>query len=227
MESEASTSDGAETPQRREAIVRLVAILTVLGCVFIPSEWRRVGREWNAAAVALIGLVTILLLREGNTDGLGLRIRPLQGWGAWYHLAIRAGIDIAAVITLFVSLSVSLNWPLTILRVPPSYALQQLLLLCLFAPVVEELVYRSLLSLALRPTVGDTGTIVASGFVFAAIHHLSGNPSPENQIAGFLFAWAYLRSETILVPIAMHAAGNALAALSHVANWHLFPPPVP
>jgi membrane protease YdiL (CAAX protease family) len=95
--------------------------------------------------------------------------------------------------------------------------------MCVFAPVVEGLLFRSLLIFAVRPTLGDYGAIIASGLLFAAIHVIGGNPSPENQIAGFVFAWAYLRSGTILVPLSWHAAGNVLAFGAQVANWHFMP----
>ena len=39
--------------------------------------------------------------------------------------------------------------------------------------------------------------------------------------------WAFLKSETILVPLAMHAAGNGVAVTVQVVNWHLFPEPPP
>lgn len=224
MDSADSTSgdDSASCP--RERAVRLVAALTVVGCALIPLAWRQLGSEWNAAAVTLVGLVAILLLREGNVEGLGFQSRPRQGWTTWCRVTLWAGLGIGVAVGAFVGLSLVMDWPLSIPRVPPYAVFQHLLFLCLLAPVVEELLYRSLLTLAVRPTVGETGTILTSGLVFAAVHHLAGNASPENQIAGFLFAWAYLRSNTVLVPIAMHAAGNAVAALSHFANWYLFPP---
>jgi membrane protease YdiL (CAAX protease family) len=52
---------------------------------------------------------------------------------------------------------------------------------------------------------------------------LGGIASPENQIAGFLLAWAFLKIGTILVPLAMHSAGNLIALASHVAAWYWFP----
>ena len=77
-----------------------------------------------------------------------------------------------------------------------------------------------MLTIAVLQTLGERMTILLSGFVFAVVHILWGNPGPDNQIAGFLLQWAYLRSGTILVPIALHAAGNAVAASLHVASWY-------
>jgi membrane protease YdiL (CAAX protease family) len=91
------------------------------------------------------------------------------------------------------------------------------LFVCIYAPLVEEVIYRSLLAAAIEPTFGSTGTIIAGGVIFAAAHVVNGNPGPDNQIAGFLLMWAFLRSGTILVPLAMHAAGNMVAVMVHVA----------
>ncbi len=40
---------------------------------------------------------------------------------------------------------------------------------------------------------------------------------PDNLVAGFFVAWAYLRSETIVIPIALHALGNLVV----VAGDHI------
>jgi membrane protease YdiL (CAAX protease family) len=85
--------------------------------------------------------------------------------------------------------------------------------------LLEEVVYRALLTAAVFPLAGQRGTIVVSGIVFASIHLIGGNPGPDNQIAGFLLEWAFLRSGTILVPVALHAAGNLIALGLHVAAW--------
>lgn len=39
--------------------------------------------------------------------------------------------------------------------------------------------------------------------------------------------WAFLRSGTILVPLAMHSAGNLMALLAQVANWYWLPDRIP
>lgn len=66
--------------------------------------------------------------------------------------------------------------------------------------VVLDIVYRVHLIVAVLPTIGRRGSIIASGVIFALIHVLRGNPSPENQIAGFMLAWAYSFVPTIPPP---------------------------
>ena len=61
--------------------------------------------------------------------------------------------------------------------------------------------------------------IAASGVIFAALHFVYGNPSPENAVGGLFLAWAYLKSETIVVPVLLHALGNSLVLAVQVAAW--------
>jgi len=91
---------------------------------------------------------------------------------------------------------------------------------CVDAPFYEELIFRSLLFVAVLPTIGGRCAVILSGVLFAAIHVLRGNPGPDNQIAGFMLAWAFLKSRTILVPIAMHSAGNFFAVGFHAACFY-------
>jgi len=72
--------------------------------------------------------------------------------------------------------------------------------------------------------MNDWGLITTSGLVFGLLHVLYGNPAPDNLIAGFLLQWSFLKSGTILVPMTMHCAGNAIALISQIVNWHVFAP---
>ena len=67
---------------------------------------------------------------------------------------------------------------------------------------------------------GKWPTIIASGLVFAALHFRFGVASPDNAIAGFVLAWAYIKSESILVPITLHALGNLAVGLYMLAAMH-------
>jgi len=171
----------------------------------------------------LVGVVAILCLNDGAPTALGMKWLPIQGWRYWSRLAAWFGIAIGVVVLVFGGICLLIGKEMPPYRTGPHDLPSQLFFMCVYAPVAEEVVYRSLLATAVFPTVGHTGTIVVSGLVFALIHVLGGNASPENQVAGFLLAWAFLHSGTILVPIAMHSAGNLIALASHVAAWYWFP----
>ena len=75
--------------------------------------------------------------------------------------------------------------------------------------------------MAIYPKLGDWGSIAVSGAVFALAHVYTGMATPENQFAGFFLAWAYLKSKSILVPIAMHSGGNLIAMVVQISCWEM------
>lgn len=203
----------AERSSGQIAISRLLATVVVLLDVSGVSDSIGLSR----ADLAMLSLVGLLCLNNGDRASLGLIAAPIQGWRYWCRLAVW----FAGLVALFMIVSAAIwhlmGWPISWYRRQPS--LGYFLLMCVRAPVGEEIVYRGLLTVAALPSFGRLGTIVLSGSVFALVHVLGGNPSPENQIAGFLLAWAFLKSQTILVPIAMHSAGNLIAFASQTVGW--------
>ncbi|MGD9854378.1 MAG: lysostaphin resistance A-like protein [Planctomycetaceae bacterium] len=154
----------------------------------------------------------------------GLRLTPRQGWWWWVNAALAFGVLLAAILSAFaVLLFVVLDY-----GVPPAYAyvneppriLGIFLWMCIEAPLIEELIHRLALGPPLVALVGPRWTIVIGGLTFAAVHALGGNQSPENLLGGFILMWAFLKSETILVPMALHAAGNACAFAWQVGYFY-------
>jgi membrane protease YdiL (CAAX protease family) len=76
--------------------------------------------------------------------------------------------------------------------------------------IEEELLFRFLLCGTLLGHVSMRANIAINGVVFALVHIVLGGIGPDSAVAGFILAWAFLRSGSIVVPIAMHAAGNGL-----------------
>lgn len=166
----------------------------------------------------LVGLVAVLCLNVGHVATLGFRLAPVQGWSHWFRMGLWFGLCIGVLVIFCGAVYWLCGWAIPIIRTPPS--LDVMIFFCVRAPVEEELVYRSLLILAIAPMCGTMGTILISGAIFGSIHILGGNPGPDNLVAGFMLAWAFLKSKTILVPIAMHSAGNVIALSAQVAAWY-------
>ncbi|MDQ6963708.1 MAG: CPBP family intramembrane metalloprotease [Mariprofundales bacterium] len=83
-------------------------------------------------------------------------------------------------------------------------------LLLLLAPLVEELLFRALLYRMLEELVGRWLAIVGSALCFALAHGLLLSP----QLAGgVLFAWLYMRSGNLWLPIILHAGANGALLL--------------
>ena len=198
----------------RPIATRCVALLVVI----LDVVQIRFPLGIESSVLGLSGLVAVLCLNNGQADSLGLRLAPTQGWWYWCRLAAFFGFWIGLALFVYVGVWLSLGKALPVIRTYPS--IHALTWMCVQAPVTEEVIYRVLLLVAVLPTLGHRGSIVTSGVIFALIHVLRGNASPENQIAGFMLAWAYLKSGTILVPIAMHSGGNLIALGGQVAGWY-------
>jgi uncharacterized protein len=184
------------------------------------SQW--ISPEVFVPVVALLILMLVLCLEGGTAPALGLKLRPAQGWAYWVRLACWFGLAIIAITLVAVGLLWAAGRSVPIPRRSPAHFAARLFGYCIFAPVVEELVYRAFLTHALAEKMSDRGLIATSGVVFGLVHVLYGNPAPDNLVAGFLLQWSFLKSGTILVPMAMHCAGNAIALISQVVNWHVF-----
>jgi uncharacterized protein len=85
------------------------------------------------------------------------------------------------------------------------------LMACVVAPIVEELVFRGLLLRRFIASRGFWGGIVSSGAIFAVLH-------PQQLFGAFLSAvilsLLYLASRSLLVPIVAHAFANALVTIA-------------
>jgi membrane protease YdiL (CAAX protease family) len=80
-------------------------------------------------------------------------------------------------------------------------------------PVFEEVLFRFVLCGALLGRLSSGLNVTVSGVSFALMHVLFGVASLDNAVAGFILAWAFLRSGSIAVPIALHSLGNATLLL--------------
>jgi hypothetical protein len=90
-----------------------------------------------------------------------------------------------------------------------------MLMAVVFAPVCEELIYRSALLSGLKRKFNDIVCALLSGLAFSLMHM-----SPEQTVyqffLGFGAALLTLASGSVLPAIAMHAASNLIAALGSI-----------
>lgn len=208
-------------PSYSVAATQVIALLIVVANFLLPYISRHLGADWNEAAIALLGTIAVVILYDGNAGDLGFRRTPLQGWWHWIKITLWLGLCVALIVLICGAVALAMGWEIPIRRANPRFLLYYLLFMGIYAPLVEEVIFRFLLAVACRSLLGDKGFILLSGFLFAAAHW-GGNPSPENQVGGFLLAWAFVRSQTILVPLAMHSAGNLIALSVQIINWYVF-----
>jgi len=150
--------------------------------------------------------------------GLVPRLRPSYRYWVKVTLGIGATVAGFCIVAGFLLWIIGIRMPIP--ATPPERILSALVSYCISAPVLEEALYRLVLCVALVRIAGPWWTIFASGAIFAALHFVWGNASPDNFIAGYFLAWAFLKSGSILTPVALHSLGNGCVLALHVANWY-------
>jgi uncharacterized protein len=94
------------------------------------------------------------------------------------------------------------------------------LLLCLLAPVIEEIFFRGLLYRALRNRLAVLPAALIGGAIFAAVHGLSYpiNTLPPRLVFGIIACLLYERTGSLLPGIALHILIDAGAFESAVSG---------
>jgi uncharacterized protein len=162
------------------------------------------------ALLALAAPLAYLVLARGDWVSVGLCTTPVQGWRWWSVTGCRLALLVtgAAIPIGLVWRQVGWGWD----AVAGAFADNDwpLAECCVRYPVFEEMLYRLAICVPVAARFGKGPAIAASGILFAAIHVIYDALNPVNAIAGFLLAWAFFKSESITVPILLHALGNLL-----------------
>ncbi len=209
----------------RAAIVFLCVLRVVLG----GAGWlqARLGERLpfavlgalttNAVGVMMsLFLVMLTGIRSGDgLRGLGLReTRPgsRAGLGLLGALMSQPLVLLATIVTIVLGPLVGVRFQVQpLLREARGLPAWGFVLLCLsavvVAPVTEEIVFRGFVYATFRRWWGPLGSICASAVLFAALH---GHAPAFLQlfVVGFLFAYLYERTGSLVAPIAAHALVN-------------------
>ena len=167
-----------------------------------------------------LALASYGLLYRGDARAMGLRFRPIQGFRYWVVATALIGAAIGAFLLLVLAVALLTGYPIRVYELPPGDLWIGFLHMCMLTPILEEAIYRLGFCTGSVPVLKPWGTVVASGLIFGALHVLYGNPGPDNLIAGYFLAWAYLKSGTIVVPVVLHALGNLCVLSLHFGTWY-------
>jgi membrane protease YdiL (CAAX protease family) len=170
--------------------------------------------------LAGVALAAHLRLTDGDLASVGLHLTPSQGWRWWAKVSLWIGLAVAACFVVGMELWLLSGRDLQIYATSPGAIGPALLWMCVITPVLEESIYRLALCVPLAVCPGPWTAIVVSGLAFAAMHVVAGVPSPENLVGGLFLAWAYLKSESIFVPVLLHSLGNLCALAVQVGTWY-------
>jgi len=206
-------------PRRMAVLATVLAagavIIDVLICLYKP--WHLHVYRMTLAISAILCLVC---LAHGDLASMGLVLRPRRGFRQWIWATALIGAGLVLLLCLTCVYYRLTHTPPRFVLAPES-ALRFVPGHCVYYPLVEELLYRLVLCTPLVALLGPWYAIVVSGVAFGGLHVLYGNPAPTNLVAGYLLAWAYIRSDSILVPIVWHSLGNAAILIVQVVAWYV------
>jgi membrane protease YdiL (CAAX protease family) len=170
-----------------------------------------------AALVYAVLLVVVLAIAGHRRDLLALR-RP-RSWGG------ALGLSLLVLIVIFVSVTAieqvlegGREQGLTPTGWQPEHAgayVANFVVVALFAPIVEELMFRGLGYSLLVERFGRWTAIVLVGVTFALDHGLL-RAFPALFLFGCALAWLRSRTDSIYPCIALHMAFNGIALIAAV-----------
>ena len=215
MQSAIGQQLAAAARQRRIALAIGIATVTI---DFVIIKQHR-GLELRFA-LALCAFAAIVSVVDGDLASVGLRAGPKQGWKPWIMTSLGIGLVVALCIALWLAALHLFGDQIPIYSTAPTHIVNRFQQMCVVAPVLEEAIYRIVVCVSLVAVIGCWRTIAISGFLFGLLHVVYGNPSPENLVGGFFLTWAYLKSESVVLPVLLHSIGNGLALGAQVAAWY-------
>ncbi|PKL74379.1 MAG: hypothetical protein CVV27_20805 [Candidatus Melainabacteria bacterium HGW-Melainabacteria-1] len=193
--------------------------------IYFVVHGLRISTGYGAWELVLIGVYGLLLhdLTRVSPLKMGLGLRPGPSWGHWVRFSLLTGGLIGGVLLIFLPPSIYLGW-LLVPEYGRQFGIEQLRhwlwYACVLAPLAEEGLFRWMLCPVLVALWGLRPAVLISGALFGVLHVVYGNPSPDNLLAGYFMAWAFIKSKSIWVPVLMHAAGNLLVGLLFFAVYY-------
>jgi membrane protease YdiL (CAAX protease family) len=206
-------------------IVYMVALRAVLGLVGWAQRHLGEGvsstvlaaAAGNAVGIAVaVFLLAVLRERGGDALGrLGLReehVGRRLATGVAGALMLQPVVLLAGIVTIVFGPLVGIEFRVQPLlfhaRDVPGWAFAALCVSAVVvAPVTEEVLFRGFLYGALRRRWGPMGSICASAALFSVLH---GHPAALLSLfaVGFLLAYLYERTGSLVAPMAAHALTN-------------------
>jgi uncharacterized protein len=197
-----------------------IVAITVLSADFLLVWNDHYSYSGVRTVLPIVALAAYLILAGGDVASVGLALRPIQGYRYWIKPTLFIGLVVGSIVLAVTAVFVVLGITLPIHGLPLSLVSPTFIRMCVLAPIVEEATYRLALCTGAVVLLNARWTIVLSGIAFALLHVAYGNPGPDNLVAGFFLAWAFLKSGTILVPVALHALGNLCVLVTWVGLWY-------
>jgi membrane protease YdiL (CAAX protease family) len=211
------------------------SVLGVVAVAIIGSAGANVDHpDKGGVAIALtylqdatfIGTVLVLARFGGHklrAADLGIRPPKVGATVRWVGVAVVGYTAFAIVFTALVKPGHDDNLfrSLGIHRNAAGSVAALAVLVCVLAPIAEEMLFRGFMFQAMRQWGGPWVAAVLVGLLFGGIHAFGGTPAillVQLAVLGFLFALVRWKTDSILPTIGLHAINNALAFAS-LEGW--------
>ena len=102
-------------------------------------------------------------------------------------------------------------WDVDIVNIDSSVVMLDAIGAIIFAPIVEELVFRGVLFNRLKIKTGILPAMIISSFLFAIGHNFGGMTSAF--LFGICMCILYMKTDNILVPMSVHFINNVVATI--------------
>ena len=164
-------------------------------------------------AILVVGLTYIFRRFIDRKSFVSLGLATTSGWVAETLLGLFLGFGVMACIFAFGWVT---GWSTVHLTSTPVYrVIPQLagyVILYIATGLTEELMFRGYLLQTLSEWPGTTAAVVITSVLFGLFHACNPSVSPlaltHLLIAGFVFAYAYLATGRLWLPIALHFSWN-------------------
>jgi len=167
------------------------------------------------AGFAGIVACALVLTERLHAREMGLAVDNLRSDSIWtvkacavLTVAAFALVALAVVVVRVVKPSLA-SWPLES-RIPRMW-LNALVL----APLVEEFIYRGLITPGLVAGYGNRGATAAGAVIWWALHAVYGQPwwMAHYFLAGAILTWAYVARRKLWICVLLHFLGNVFVVL--------------
>ncbi len=111
-------------------------------------------------------------------------------------------------------------WDIDTVNVDSSVIIYDAITAIIFAPVVEELVFRGVLFNRLKIRVGIIPSMIITSFLFGIGHSFGGMTSAF--LFGLCMCILYLKTDNILVPMSVHFINNIVATAMDITHFDIF-----
>jgi CAAX protease family protein len=219
------------------ALVAAIIATTVVGAIAIPII-HGVGANTddpNKGGVAIgltylqdvVFIATVLVfarvgaLRRPRARDLGIRVPAAKVTARWVVIVIVIYLIFSAVFSAVVKPdNDNLFHSLGVHRSQTGTVAALAVLVCVLAPIAEELLFRGFMFATLVPWRGPWVAAAIVGLLFGAIHAF-GTPAlllVQLAVLGFLFSVVRWKTGSILPTIGLHAINNSLA-FGSLLHW--------